>query len=113
MRLQSIDDLDVATPPQRGTLAMRGRSGVIYRAERGFTGIDTFALAVLVRRRRAWAWQPSGFGSASGEPPHVPEKWMPFFHKDMRKKKIYVRIRSSLYPAAFLRATLRKYLDSE
>ncbi len=45
VRSQSIDDLDVTTPPQRGTLAMRGRSGVIYRAERGFTGIDTFALA--------------------------------------------------------------------
>jgi len=43
---QSIDDLDVMSPPRRGTLAMRGRSGVVYRAERGFTGLDTFALGV-------------------------------------------------------------------
>jgi hypothetical protein len=42
---QGIDDLDVMVPPRRGTLTMRGRTGVVYRADADFLGTDTFALA--------------------------------------------------------------------
>jgi hypothetical protein len=42
---QGIDDLDVMIPPRRGTLAMRGRTGVVYRADPDFRGTDTFAVA--------------------------------------------------------------------
>lgn len=42
---QGVDDLDVMIPPRRGTLTMRGRTGVVYRADPDFRGTDTFALA--------------------------------------------------------------------
>jgi hypothetical protein len=38
----SIGDVRIAVPPQHGTLALRGRSGVTYRPAPGFTGRDFF-----------------------------------------------------------------------
>jgi hypothetical protein len=39
----SIDDIEIATPPRHGTLALRGRTGVTYRPASQFTGDDSFA----------------------------------------------------------------------
>jgi hypothetical protein len=43
----TVDDLKVA--PQHGDLALRGRTGVIYRPAREFTGDDFFAFALRGR----------------------------------------------------------------
>ncbi len=42
----SVDKLDITSPPRHGTLAPRGRTGVIYRADRNFKGEDFFAFAM-------------------------------------------------------------------
>ena len=41
-----VDALNVAIPPQHGTLRPRGRTGVIYRPEHGFKGADAFAFSM-------------------------------------------------------------------
>jgi len=38
-----IDTLTIVSPPQHGTLRVRGLSGVIYRPEPGYSGSDAFA----------------------------------------------------------------------
>jgi len=42
----SVRDLTITTPPQHGTLALRGRTGVTYRPAGGFNGEDAFAFAI-------------------------------------------------------------------
>jgi hypothetical protein len=42
----AVDRLDIVTPPRHGVIDMRGRTGVIYRADRGFKGDDFFTFAV-------------------------------------------------------------------
>jgi hypothetical protein len=42
----SVDALSVTTAPANGTVSPRGRTGVIYRAARGFAGDDAFSIAL-------------------------------------------------------------------
>jgi len=42
----AINDVSIATAPQHGTLALRGRTGVTYRPARQFTGEDSFAFTL-------------------------------------------------------------------
>lgn len=42
----AVDKLEVTTPPRHGALVPRGRTGVIYRADRNFNGEDFFAFAM-------------------------------------------------------------------
>ena len=42
----TLDDLSIIAPPAHGALAPRGRTGVIYRPDRGFRGDDAFAFAL-------------------------------------------------------------------
>jgi hypothetical protein len=42
----AVDRLEIVTPPQHGAIDMRGRTGVIYRADRHFKGTDFFTFAV-------------------------------------------------------------------
>jgi hypothetical protein len=53
-KLQSITahDVRIEVPPQHGTLALRGRSGVTYRPESKFTGNDFFAYTLRSRSAR-------------------------------------------------------------
>jgi hypothetical protein len=46
VRSASIDDVEIATPPRHGTLALRGRSGVTYRPAPQFAGNDFFAFTL-------------------------------------------------------------------
>jgi hypothetical protein len=41
-----VVDLEIAVPPQHGTLTLRGRTGVTYRPAREFTGEDSFSFAL-------------------------------------------------------------------
>ena len=45
----SVNDVKIAVPPQHGTLALRGRTGVTYRPAREFTGDDFFSFALRGR----------------------------------------------------------------
>jgi hypothetical protein len=45
----AIDAVDIAVAPQHGNLTLRGRTGVVYRPARGFTGRDSFAFALRGR----------------------------------------------------------------
>jgi hypothetical protein len=42
----SVDKLEITTLPRHGALAPRGRTGVIYRADRNYKGEDFFAFAM-------------------------------------------------------------------
>jgi hypothetical protein len=42
----TLDDLTVIAPPAHGALTPRGRTGVIYRPERGFRGEDAFVFSL-------------------------------------------------------------------
>ena len=42
----SLDAMTIEAPPQNGTLAERGRTGVIYRPSRGFKGDDAFTFSL-------------------------------------------------------------------
>lgn len=42
----AVDKLEIVTPPRHGSIDMRGRTGVIYRADRNFKGADFFTFAV-------------------------------------------------------------------
>jgi hypothetical protein len=42
----SVQDVTVTVPPQHGTLALRGRTGVTYRPARGFRGNDFFSFTL-------------------------------------------------------------------
>ena len=42
----AINDVAIATAPQHGTLALRGRTGVTYRPAPHFTGEDSFAFTL-------------------------------------------------------------------
>jgi hypothetical protein len=42
----AIDELDISQAPQHGTLSLRGRTGVTYRPQRGYTGDDVFVFSV-------------------------------------------------------------------
>jgi hypothetical protein len=46
---ETIQDVEVAEPPRRGSLTIRGRSGVIYHATHDFDGTDAFSLIVRGR----------------------------------------------------------------
>ena len=41
-----LDDITIDAPPQHGTLALRGRTGVVYRPDRGFKGDDAFVFTL-------------------------------------------------------------------
>ena len=41
-----LDGLSIDAAPQYGTLSPRGRTGVIYRPDRAFTGNDTFVFSL-------------------------------------------------------------------
>ena len=41
-----VDELAVTVPPSHGALTPRGRTGVIYRPDRGFRGEDTFVFSL-------------------------------------------------------------------
>jgi hypothetical protein len=45
----TLDDITVDEPPQHGTLTARGRTGTIYRPNRGFKGQDVFAFSLNAR----------------------------------------------------------------
>jgi hypothetical protein len=47
-----LDDITIDAAPQHGTLARRGRTGVVYRPSPGFRGSDAFAFS-LHRRSSA------------------------------------------------------------
>lgn len=42
----SVKELTITVAPQHGSLALRGRTGVIYRPARGFTGSDRFSFSL-------------------------------------------------------------------
>lgn len=42
----AVDKLEITTPPRYGALSPRGRTGMVYRADRNFTGEDFFAFAM-------------------------------------------------------------------
>jgi hypothetical protein len=42
----TLDDLVVTAPPAHGVLTPRGRTGVIYRPDRGFRGDDGFVFSL-------------------------------------------------------------------
>ena len=42
----AVDRLEIVTPPRHGSIDMRGRTGVIYRADRNFKGTDFFTFAL-------------------------------------------------------------------
>ena len=44
-----IDEIAITDPPERGALALRGRTGVIYRPHASFTGEDAFAFSLASR----------------------------------------------------------------
>jgi hypothetical protein len=44
-----IDEIAITGPPKRGTLAFRGRTGVIYRPHASLTGEDAFAFSLASR----------------------------------------------------------------
>jgi hypothetical protein len=41
-----VDDLVVTAPPAHGVLTPRGRTGVVYRPDRGFRGDDAFVFSL-------------------------------------------------------------------
>jgi hypothetical protein len=45
----SLNDVIIETPPQHGWLNPRGRSGIVYRAQSGYKGDDTFAIELRGR----------------------------------------------------------------
>ncbi len=45
----TLDDITVDVPPQHGTLTARGRTGTVYRPNRGFKGDDAFAFSLNAR----------------------------------------------------------------
>jgi hypothetical protein len=45
----TLDEISIDTPPQHGTLVPRGRTGTVYRPDRGFKGDDVFVFAVNAR----------------------------------------------------------------
>ena len=45
----TLDEITVDTPPQHGTLTARGRTGTVYRPNRGFKGDDAFAFSLNAR----------------------------------------------------------------
>jgi Bacterial Ig domain len=45
----TLDDITVDAPPQHGTLTARGRTGTVYRPNRGFKGEDEFAFSLNAR----------------------------------------------------------------
>jgi hypothetical protein len=42
----AVETLEVTSPPRHGSIGMRGRTGVIYRADRNFKGEDFFTFAM-------------------------------------------------------------------
>ena len=42
----ALDSITIDAPPERGTLTPRGRTGVVYRPQRGFKGEDAFAFSL-------------------------------------------------------------------
>jgi hypothetical protein len=41
-----LDGITIDAPPRHGTLALRGRTGVVYRPNPGFRGDDAFAFSL-------------------------------------------------------------------
>ena len=48
-----LDDITIDAPPRHGTLALRGRTGVVYRPGPGFKGRDAFAFSLHGRSSAA------------------------------------------------------------
>ena len=44
-----VEDFTIGTPPEHGTLMLRGRTGVIYRPKPRFSGDDAFAFSISSR----------------------------------------------------------------
>jgi hypothetical protein len=51
-----VESITIGVPPERGTLMLRGRTGVIYRPHLGFSGEDSFSF---------WLSSRSGSGSST------------------------------------------------
>jgi len=48
----SIEQLDIIAPPSHGVVIARGRTGVIYRPARQFTGEDSFVFTLRAKSAR-------------------------------------------------------------
>jgi hypothetical protein len=44
-----VEKIDIGTPPERGTVMPRGRTGVVYRPHPGLRGEDSFAFSLSSR----------------------------------------------------------------
>ena len=49
----ALGEMTVDAPPRSGTLTPRGRTGVVYRPDRGFKGDDAFAFTLRSSSARA------------------------------------------------------------
>ena len=45
----NLDDITIDSPPHHGTLTARGRTGTVYRPNRGFKGEDAFSFSLNAR----------------------------------------------------------------